>query len=56
MEGAAIAHVCRKNGVRCRMVKCVTNVAGKGAMTGQYEVNRQYALGRLTEALGGYLR
>ena len=55
MEGAAIAHVCKKNGVRCRMVKCITNVAGHGAMTGQYEVNRESSLARLTEALKNYL-
>jgi nucleoside phosphorylase len=56
MEGAAIAHVCKKNGIRCRMVKCITNVAGKGTMTGQYGVNRRYALERLTEAMGRYVR
>lgn len=55
MEGAAIAHVCKKNGVRCRMIKCITNVAGKGAMTGQYEVNREFALDRLAEALENYI-
>ena len=55
MEGAAIAHVCKKNGVRCRMVKCVTNVAGKGSMTGQYECNRELALGRLAAAMKEYL-
>ena len=55
MEGAAIAHVCMKNGIKCRMVKCVTNVAGKGAMTGQYEANRETALARLAEAMKGYI-
>ena len=55
MEGAAVAHVCRKNGVRCRMVKCVTNVAGKGSMTGQYENNRELALGRLAAAMKSYI-
>lgn len=54
MEGAAIAHVCKKNGVRCQMVKCVTNVAGKGSMTGQYEANRELALSRLAEAMKEY--
>jgi len=51
MEGAAIAHVCRKAGVPCFSVKCVTNVAGKGSMTGQYEENRKRCLVRLSEAL-----
>jgi hypothetical protein len=37
------------------MVKCITNVAGHGAMTGQYEVNRESSLARLTEALKNYL-
>ena len=55
MEGAAIAHVCKKNGVKCQMIKCVTNVAGKGAMTGQYEANRERALSRLAEAMKEYV-
>jgi nucleoside phosphorylase len=56
MEGAAIAHVCKKNGVRFRAVKCITNVAGKGSMTGQYEESKARCLTVLTEALGRYLR
>jgi len=56
MEGAAIAHVCRNEGVRCCSVKCVTNVAGKGSMTGQYEENRRRCLSRLSEALKEILR
>lgn len=56
MEGAAIAHVCKKNGVRFRAVKCITNVAGKGSMTGQYEESKVRCLTVLTEALGRYLR
>lgn len=55
MEGGAIAHVCKKNGVRCRMIKCITNVAGHGAMTGQYEVNRERSLRLLSEAVGKYV-
>jgi len=55
MEGAAIAHVCKIEGVRCCSVKCVTNVAGKGLMTGQYEENRQRCLARLSEALKGLI-
>ena len=51
MEGAAIAHVCKREGVRCHAVKCVTNVAGKGSMTGQYEENTRRCLERLSNAL-----
>lgn len=53
MEGAAIAQVCRKNGVKCREVKCVSDVAGQGAMTGQYCENRERCLVRLAEWLRG---
>jgi adenosylhomocysteine nucleosidase len=55
MEGAAIAHVCKKNGISCRMVKCITNVAGNGAMTGQYEVNRTRSLLMLADAMRKYM-
>jgi len=55
MEGAAIAHVCLKAGVPCHSVKCVTNVAGKGSMTGQYEENKKRCLARLSETLKGIL-
>jgi len=55
MEGAAIAHVCLKEKISCHSIKCVTNVAGKGSMTGQYEQNRQKCLVRLSEALKGLL-
>ena len=51
MEGAAIAHVCRQNGIPCYSVKCVTNVAGRGSMTGQYEENRRTSLERLSAAM-----
>lgn len=51
MEGAAIAHVCEKNKIPCRIVKSVTNVQGKGSMTGQYEKNLALALGKLEIAL-----
>ena len=51
MEGAAIAHVCELAGVSCRELKCVSDVAGKGSMTGQYESNKQACLARLSEAL-----
>ena len=56
MEGAAIAHVCKREGVRCRAVKCVTNVAGKGSMVGQYEENTRRCLERLTAVMKEILR
>ncbi len=55
MEGAAVAHVCKKNSIPCRSLKCITNVAGKGPMTGQYAINREACLKKLSEALGSYL-
>lgn len=55
MEGAAVAHVCKKNAVPCRSIKCITNVAGKGSMTGQYGLNREACLEKLRDALGPYL-
>lgn len=51
MEGAAIAHVCETNDVPCRMVKCLSDVRGKGAMTGQYKDNLAKALSALSETL-----
>lgn len=51
MEGAAIAHVCLLAGVKCRAVKCVTNVAGKGSMTGQYEDNKRICLAKLSDVM-----
>ena len=50
MEGAAVAGVCAMNGVKCVMFKCVSDVHGRGAMTGQYLVNRQKALECLSRA------
>jgi nucleoside phosphorylase len=55
MEGAAIAHVCKKAGVKCFLLKCVTNVAGKGLMLGQYEKNKSFALNVLTNAIPKYV-
>ena len=52
MEGAAIAHVCKQNRVKCLSLKCVSDVAGKGSMTAQYEANKVRCLLRL----GGFLR
>lgn len=51
MEGAAIAQVCEKNKIPCRLVKSVTNVQGKGSMTGQYADNLTYALQTLQNYL-----
>ena len=55
MEGAAIAHVCELNGVPCRMLKCISDVHGKGAMTGQYKDNLAKALRSLSAALSSWL-
>jgi adenosylhomocysteine nucleosidase len=55
MEGAAIAHVCETNGVPCRMLKAVSDVHGKGAMTGQYKDNLAKALGCLRGALTSWM-
>lgn len=51
MEGAAIAHVCEKRGVPCRMLKCVSDLLGCDSPTGQYEANRSDCLARLREAI-----
>ena len=50
MEGAAIAHVCMRRGVPCFSLKCVTNVAGGGSMTGQYKENKGRCLAALETA------
>ena len=55
MEGAAIAHVCELNGVPCRMLKCISDVHGKGAMTGQYKDNLAKALQSLAKAQSSWL-
>ena len=51
MEGAAIAHVCMRRGVPCFSLKCVTNVAGGGSMTGQYRENKGRCLAALAALL-----
>ena len=56
MEGAAIAHVCKQNRVKCLSLKCVSDVAGKGSMTGQYEANKVRCLLRLGDFLRDFLR
>lgn len=55
MEGAAIAHVCRKNGVPCRSLKCVSDVHGQGSMIAQYRQNIDFALSRLSGALAAWI-
>ncbi len=47
MECAAVAHVCERAKVRCVAFKCVTDVLGKGAMTGQYVDNLSRCLKKL---------
>jgi len=54
MEGAAIAHVCEKNGVRCRALKCLTNIVGSGA-TVAFEANLTRALNRLRAAVRAWV-
>ena len=49
MECAAIAHVCETAKVRCYAFKCITDVRGKGAMTGQYVDNLVRCLKKLKE-------
>lgn len=51
MEGAAIAHVCELNRIPCRMLKCISDVHGRGSMTGQYKDNLLKALECLRSAL-----
>lgn len=51
MEGAAIAHVCVKAGVTCRALKCVSDVKGRGSMTGQYCENLARCLECLRNAV-----
>ena len=50
MEGAAIAHVCEMNGVPCRILNCLSDVHGQGAMTDQYIANLSKALLSLAQA------
>ena len=51
MEGAAVAHVCKMADVKCVSLKCVSDVAGRGAMTGQYLDNRVRCLVKLSQAM-----
>ena len=56
MEGAAIAHVCEKNGVVFRALKTVSDVRGAGSMPGQYARNMAAALSALSRAAGKWAR
>ena len=51
MEGAAIAHVCKLNHVKCIEFKCVSDVAGGGSMTRQFRDNRERCLAVMSEAM-----
>ena len=55
MEGAAIAHVCERCGVPCRMLKSISDVHGKGDMTDQYQTNLSKALECLRTALTSWM-
>ena len=55
MEGAAIAHVCEKEGMPCHSVKCISDVHGKGLMIEQYMDNIPFCQERLSEAIGQLL-
>ena len=48
---AAVAHVCKLANVKCVSLKCVSDVAGKGAMTDQYLDNRARCLVGLSMAM-----
>lgn len=51
MEGAAIAHVCELNGITCRELKVVSDVAGSSSMTGQYLANKSRCLDILSSSV-----
>lgn len=55
MEGAAVAHVCETARVPCFSLKCVSDVAGGGAMTRQYRVHRSRCLEILSDAAEDYV-
>lgn len=51
MEGAAIAHVCSRHGVRCHSLKVVCDVRGQGPMVEQYFDTSAKCLAALSAAL-----
>ena len=53
MECAAVAQICEAAGVRCVAFKCVTDVRGQGAMTGQYVDNLKGCLAKLKAEVPG---
>ena len=56
MEGAAIAHVAYRAGVKCRSIKAVSDVAGSGSTTDQYLANLKIALSSLSAAVPAFFR
>lgn len=55
MEGGAIAHVCEREGVRCRALKCITNVVGNGSMVGQFMDSRRRCMECLKNAVFSWI-
>ena len=56
MEGAAIAHVAYRAGVKFRSIKSVSDVAGSGSTTDQYLANLKIALSSLSAALPAFFK
>lgn len=54
MEGAAIAHVAYRAGVKFRSIKSVSDVAGSGSTTDQYLANLKIALSSLSAAIPAF--
>lgn len=54
MEGAAIAHVACRAGVKFRSIKSVSDVAGSGSTTDQYLANLKIALASLSAAVPAF--
>ena len=54
MEGAAIAHVACRAGVKFRSIKSVSDVAGSGSTTDQYLANLKIALAALSAAVPAF--
>ena len=54
MEGAAIAHVACRAGVRCRAIKSVSDLVGSGSAAKQYFANLKSALKALSAAIPGF--
>ncbi|MGN0846299.1 MAG: 5'-methylthioadenosine/S-adenosylhomocysteine nucleosidase [Kiritimatiellia bacterium] len=54
MEGAALAHVACRAGVKFRSIKSVSDVAGSGSTTDQYLANLAVALASLSAAVPAF--